>query len=326
MLNFSKGMKKFSWTSVTFSRLFSGFLFVLTLFSFSPLAAQKAVPELWGLRVHDEAKVLSQSVVEQLEQKLKKYEDSTSNQIAILIINSLDGDAPEEYSMRVVEKWKLGNKKKDNGVLLLIASDDHKMRIEVGQGLEGVLTDAKSNGIIRNEIAPNLRRGDYDAGVTAGVGAIIGTIAGEYKSDVVDSGSSQMSVTELIITGLFIFGILGLFTMIALFSGGCAGWGLYAFLLPFYAIFPSVVLGTSAGIDLLIFYAVAVPIVKIIVGRTAWGKSMMMKSKPGSSSGSGGGWSLGSGWGSSGGFSGGGGGGFSGGGGSFGGGGSSGSW
>src|SRR5689334_22186876 len=112
--------------------------------------AQKAVPEFWGLRVHDEAHVLQQATIDQLEKDLKAYEDSTSNQIAILIVQSLDGDVLESYSMRVVEKWKLGQKGKDNGVLLLIAVDDHKMRIEVGQGLEGVLTDAQCSRIIRN--------------------------------------------------------------------------------------------------------------------------------------------------------------------------------
>src|SRR5438105_3602554 len=99
--------------------------------------SQKAVPELWGIRVHDDAHVLKQETVDQLEKELKVYEDSTSNQVAILIVQSLDGDVLEEYSLRVAEKWKLGTKNKDNGVLLLVAVDDHKMRIEVGQGLEG---------------------------------------------------------------------------------------------------------------------------------------------------------------------------------------------
>ncbi len=145
--------------------------------------AQKAVPELWGQRVHDEAHALQQSTVDQLEKGLKVYEDSTSNQIAILIIPSLDGDVLEQYSLRVAEKWKLGQKEKDNGALLLIAVDDHKMRIEVGQGLEGVLTDALSNRIIRNEIAPAFRRGDFDAGVIAGISGMQKAIGGEYLND-----------------------------------------------------------------------------------------------------------------------------------------------
>lgn len=319
-------MKKFCLLRFVNCHSSVGLIFIVCLLAISPLFAQKPIPELWGLRVHDEAKVLSQNTIDQLEQQLKKYEDSTTNQIAILILPTLGGDALEEYSMRVAEKWKLGSKKNDNGVLLLIATDDHKMRIDVGQGLEGVLTDAQSNQIIRNEIAPNLRRGDYDAGVTAAIDAIIKTIGGEYKANGVENeNGTEMTLTTRILIGLFVFAILAVFTVFALFSGGCAGWGLYAFLLPFYAIFSVIILGTAAGIGLFIFYAVVMPIAKVIIGRTAWGKSKMIKSQSGSGS-SGSGWSLGSGWGSSSGFSSGGGGGFSGGGGSFGGGGSSGSW
>ncbi len=319
-------MKNFCLLPIAYCQLYACVLSVLCLLAFSPLFAQKPIPELWGLCVHDEAKVLSQNTIDHLELQLKKYEDSTTNQIAVLVIPSLDGDVIENYSLRVVEKWQLGTKKNDNGALLIIAVEDHKMRIEVGHGLEGVLTDAQSNRIIRNEIAPNLRRGDFDTGVSAAVDAIIKTIGGEYKANGAESGgSTELTVTELIFIGLFVFGILGVFTMIALFSGGCAGWGLYVFLIPFYAIFPAVILGTTGGIGLLILYAVALPVAKIIIGRSAWGKSKMRKwQSSGSRTGSG--WSLGSGWGSSSGFSSGGGGGFSGGGGSFGGGGSSGSW
>ncbi|HNR72949.1 MAG TPA: TPM domain-containing protein, partial [Cyclobacteriaceae bacterium] len=119
------------------------FTFIFFLFVSGWAVAQKPVPELWGTRVHDDARVLKQETVEALESQLKAYEDSTSNQIAILTISSLEGEVIEEYSLRVAEKWKLGQKDKDNGVLLLIAVDDHKMRIEVGHGLEGVLTDAQ---------------------------------------------------------------------------------------------------------------------------------------------------------------------------------------
>lgn len=291
---------------------------LLFLISFAHLVfAQKAVPELWSQRVHDEAKVLAQSTVDQLELQLKEYEDSTSNQIAILIINSLDGDVLEEYSLRVAEKWQLGNKKNDNGVLLLIAVDDHKMRIEVGQGLEGVLTDAHCNRIIRNEMAPNFRRGDYDTGVKAAIDSIIRAIGGEYSAT--DSSSGENTLGGRILFGLFVFGILGIFTFITITSGGCASWIVYAFLIPFYAIFPGAVLGETGGYIALALYAIGVPIIKLMRPAPAIGKTR--KGKTGSS---------GSGWWSGGGFSSGGwssgGGGFSGGGGSFGGGGSSGSW
>jgi len=298
------------------TRIFS-FLFLVTL----PFVGhtQKAVPELWSMRVHDDAKVMSASAVDQLESQLKVYEDSTSNQIAVLIVSSLEGDVLEEYSLRVAEKWKLGQKDKDNGVLLLVAIEDRKMRIEVGEGLEGVLTDALSNRIIRNEMAPEFRRGDYEAGIHAGVNGIIKAIGGEYTADDTDINSldEELSGSELIMVGLFIYGILGIFTFIGLVSGK-AGWFLYFFLIPFWAVFPTFALGGS--INILYGYLIGFPIVKLLLGNTAWGKRVAKNMEASSSRSRGGGWSGGGGWSS------GGGGGFSGGGGSFGGGGSSGSW
>jgi uncharacterized protein len=179
------------------------FLIFSLLISLSAFA-QKAVPELWHTRVHDDAHVLKQETIDALEKQLTVYEDSTSNQIAILIISSLDGDPIESYSIRVAEKWQLGQKEKDNGVLLLIAVDDHKMRIEVGAGLEGVLTDALTSRIIRNEMAPNFRRADFDSGVTAAVIGIIAAIGGEYTAD--DSSEiMELSITARVLIGLGIY-------------------------------------------------------------------------------------------------------------------------
>ena len=279
------------------TKIAARFLF-LSLFSFVSLVglAQKAVPGLWGMRVHDEAKVLSASGAEQLEARLKAYEDSTSNQIAILIVPSLDGEVLEEYSLRVAEKWKLGQKDKDNGVLLLVAVEDRKMRIEVGQGLEGVLTDALSNRIIRNEIAPEFRRGDYEAGVVAGVNGIVKAIGGEYTATDTDGDGlgGQLGGAELVLIGLFIYGILGLFTFIGLVSGK-TGWFLYFFLIPFWALFPTLMLGAS--INVLYFYLIGFPILKLFLGKTDWGKRMaksMESSRGRSGGGFGGGGSSGS--------------------------------
>jgi uncharacterized protein len=150
---------------------------------FVGLSQEPVVPKLWGPRVHDEAKILSSGSAARLEQQLKMHEDSTSNQIAILIVKTLNDFPVEDYALRVAEEWKLGQADNDNGVLLLIAFDDHKVRIEVGEGLEGALPDAVANQIIRNEIAPNFRQGNYDGGVQAAVTAIIQAIGGEYKAD-----------------------------------------------------------------------------------------------------------------------------------------------
>jgi uncharacterized protein len=152
---------------------------LFTIFGYGQLR----IPDHGGVWVHDEANVLNPSTKAFLESILKAERDSTSNQIAVLIIPSLDGESLEDYSLRVSEQWRLGQESKDNGVLLLIAINDREIRIETGYGLEGVLTDALSSRINRNEIAPNFRQGNYDEGVKAGVLAIIQAIKGEYKND-----------------------------------------------------------------------------------------------------------------------------------------------
>ncbi|HWA33577.1 MAG TPA: TPM domain-containing protein [Cyclobacteriaceae bacterium] len=308
------------------------FLIFILLLCLSPLAdAQKKIPELWGHRVHDEANVLSSAAVDNLERRLKIFEDSTTNQLAVLIVSSLEGEPIETYSIKVVEAWKLGTEKNDNGVLLLVSIGDRKVRIEVGQGLEGVLTDALSNRIIRNEIAPNFRRGDYEGGIVAAVDAIIKATKGEYKADNITSrrkgGRGGIGLFAVII-----FVVLGVFTWTALFAKGCAGWGTYGVLTPFYFVLPGVALGNyTTGAYVFFAYLIGFPILKLILARTAWGQGIAQQMEQ-SSRNRGGGWSSGGGWflgggnwgGGGGGW--GGGGGFSGGGGSFGGGGSSGSW
>ena len=146
-------------------------------------SAQLQIPELWGARIHDEAKVLTPVFINELEQQLKLHEDSTSNQLAILIVPSLNDVPIEDYTLQVAEKWKLGLEEKDNGALLFIALNDRKVRIEVGEGLEGVLPDAICNQIIRNELAPYFRQDNYEGGIRAAVTAMISAIGGEYEAE-----------------------------------------------------------------------------------------------------------------------------------------------
>jgi uncharacterized protein len=285
----------------------------------SSVVAQKAVPELWGFRVHDEAHVLKQETIDRLERLLADYEDSTTNQIAILTVTSLQGEVLEQYSLRVAETWKLGTAQNDNGVLLLVAVDDRAMRIEVGHGLEGVLTDAQCNRIIRNEMAPAFRRGDYDAGISAGIAGIVAAIGGEYTAADASGATIEMNWGAVVVVSLFVFGILGLFTAIGLFSKGGIAWVLYVFLALFYGTFPIALYGNTGGLAVFITYLIAYPITKVYLNRhPKWKKKMTEWHAAGN-----GRWSTG-GSGSSGGSS--GGSSFSGGGGSFGGGGSSGRW
>ena len=202
--------------------LFFGFISFI-IFS-QHAAAQKEIPELQGLRVHDEANILSQQTVGYLEQQLRAFEDSTTNQIAILIVPSLDGEVLETYSLRVAEKWKLGTKNNDNGVLLIVAIKDHAVRFEVGQGLEGPLPDAICNRIIRNEMAPNFRNGNYDAGIGAAVTAVMQAIRGEYKAtDAPRRGRNSKGSGYLTIVIFLIF-ILFRFISRNKRGGGGNGW------------------------------------------------------------------------------------------------------
>lgn len=167
---------------------------------------QKKVPDHGGYWVHDEAGVLSSNDKQMLEYVLQAERDSTSNQIAVLIVPSLEGDDIDSYSNRVFNEWKLGQAKKDNGVLFLIAIEDRKMRIEPGAGLEGVLTDAQSSRINRNQVAPYFRQGDYASGIKAAVVGIIQSIKGEYTNDepVKRRGKKPTSWISLLVILIFI--------------------------------------------------------------------------------------------------------------------------
>ncbi|MBN1446532.1 MAG: TPM domain-containing protein [Bacteroidetes bacterium] len=302
-------------------------LLILLLLLAGAIARALDVPYLSG-HVNDTAHMLSADAVTELEQRLTAYEDSTTNQIVLLTISSLDGEALEDYALRVAETWKLGQKGVDNGVLLLIARDDRKMRIEVGYGLEATVTDAMSSYIINDIITPLFRQGEFEAGIREGLNALMQAADGTLSpDDVSGSGDSGM---EMLVFSLFWLGIVGLFTVIGLATPGCMGWFLYAFLVPFYAV-PAVLLdigGFPLGALIFLTYIIGYPLLKILLPKTAFGKRIQEKMKTMNTS-RGGNWSSRGGW-SSGGWSSGGGGfssgGFSGGGGSFGGGGSSGGW
>jgi uncharacterized protein len=160
-------------------RLNFAFLALLLIVSFS-FAIE--IPKL-RQRVTDLAGVLTPEQVNFLEEKLRKFEEETTNQIAVLIIPSLEGEDLEDFSMKVVEENKLGQKGRNNGVLFLIAIQDRKMRLEVGYGLEGVLPDALCDQILRNIVRPKFRQGDYFNGVNEGIDAIISATKGEFKAD-----------------------------------------------------------------------------------------------------------------------------------------------
>jgi uncharacterized protein len=137
------------------------------------------VPALDNRRVHDDANLLTPEVEQRFEQRLAAYEQKTQHQIAVLTIPSLDGDAIEDFGIRVGEKWKLGRKGQDDGAILLVALKDRAMRIEVGYGLEGDLPDALGARIIRERLIPAFRRGDYAGGIDGALSAMIAATGGD---------------------------------------------------------------------------------------------------------------------------------------------------
>ena len=141
-------------------------------------AYARDVPTLQA-HVNDTASMLSADERTRLEQKLSDYEHKTGRQFALLTIDSLEGEDLEGFSIRVVEAWKLGQKGKDSGLLLLIVKNDHKLRIEVGYGLEGTVTDAFSSRVIRNILKPALRAGAVESGIDQAFGALMAQAAGE---------------------------------------------------------------------------------------------------------------------------------------------------
>jgi uncharacterized protein len=133
-------------------------------------------------RVNDYADILSSATENQLEAVLSDLEQTDSTQIAVLTIPSLEGENLEEYAIRVAETWKIGQENLDNGAILIISKNDRQLRIEVGYGLEGTLTDLMAGRIIQNIIVPRFKTGNFDQGVTDGIQAMIQVVRGEFKT------------------------------------------------------------------------------------------------------------------------------------------------
>lgn len=157
-------------------------------------------------RVNDFAQMLSRGEAIQLETILKQFEDSTSNQLVILTLSSLEGSDLEDFSIKVFEKNKIGQAKKDNGVLLLVVKGERLIRIEVGYGLEGVLTDALSSRIIEREIKPAFKEGEFFEGFLSGVSAIIQATAGEYQGNRRKTDSDSIPSIVYLLLLFFLFG------------------------------------------------------------------------------------------------------------------------
>jgi len=168
---------------------------IILIAVFLLLAVSSSSPQESGKSLIDNPSALTEYVTDNtgtltaeqslsLRKKLRGFYDSTSTQIVVYMIPSLNGEPIEEVALNIAVKNKIGRKGSNNGVLLLIAKNDRKLRIEVGYGLEGALTDALSKLIIKNEISPSFKTGDYYTGIEKGVNAIISAVRGEYNANV----------------------------------------------------------------------------------------------------------------------------------------------
>lgn len=196
--------------------------------------AQPAIPALSG-RVVDRASILNEETERLITSLLAAHEDTTSNQVVVLTIPSLEGANLESYSLEVARTWALGREDRNNGVLLLIAYNDRKMRIEVGYGLEGDLPDAMAKRIIDYEMTPAFRNGDFDGGVLNGVRAIVGTIEGSYEP--AESSSNDIENAPIfvrLIFGFMFIGVPGFMLFLTSFAPGCMRWFMMLFFIPFF--------------------------------------------------------------------------------------------
>jgi uncharacterized protein len=279
---------------------------VLLLAVALPAAGEVAVPPLKA-RVTDLTGTLSASQIQSLESRLREFERAKGSQVAVLLLPTTEPETIEQYSIRVADAWKVGRAKVDDGVILVVAKNDRKLRVEVGYGLEGAIPDAVAKRLVSDVIAPHFRTGDFYGGIASGTDALMRLIEGEplpapkWEPEGVAQGPDYGSLLML----LLILATVGGAILSRLLGRGAGALGTGAL--------AGFVAWTVSGILLVgAFAAVVVFILVLLAAASGFGR--------GRHGGWGGGWSGGFG-----GF-GGGSGGFGGGGGGFGGGGASGSW
>lgn len=293
-------------------RLLQAGLLALLLFCCgAPAFADVPVPALTG-RVVDQTGTLSASDQAELNRTLADFETRKGSQVVVLIVPTTDPESIEQFSIRVAEAWKIGRKKVDDGAILLVAKNDRKLRIEVGYGLEGALTDVTTKRIIDEIITPRFKAGDFAGGITAGVNQMIKVIDGEPLPAPAEwKGNTNLTDQAVEYAPFLLFGVViagGILRSIfgRLFGSAATG-GLVAAVVWFIA--GSLLVGGILGVVAFLF---------TLISEAFMSGGGSGRRGGGYVGGSGGSWSSGSSSSS--------GGGFSGGGGSFGGGGASGSW
>ncbi len=179
--------------------------------------AAPTFPPLTG-RVVDAADMLSANSAQRIAAQLAAHEAKTGNQLVVATIADLQGYAIEDYGYQLGRAWGIGQQKKNNGALLIIVPGERKLRIEVGYGLEGVLTDALSSDIIHRTITPRFRAGDIDGGVEAGVARIVAVLEGDVAAGNVQAASTTQQLPGWVV---FLFlAFMGLFVVAMVLGGG----------------------------------------------------------------------------------------------------------
>jgi len=191
--------------------LTSFFAFLLMPFS----AYCLDVPELKGY-VNDYGGMISPSAEAEIERELKAFEQTDSTQIIILTIPSLEGEALEDFSIKVAQTWKIGHKNKDSGIILLASKKERKMRIEVGRGLEGRVTDLMAGRIIDLVIKPRFKRDDFNGGFKAAVSSLIDAARGEFKAEGRAASKKQDELGQFFT--FFIFALIFIISLAALLT------------------------------------------------------------------------------------------------------------
>ena len=198
--------------------------------AFLIVAAALSVPPPPDRRVNDYAGALTPAERDRLEQQLAARETTSRIQVVVAIFRSLEGESLEGYSIRLAQAWRIGQKGLDNGVIFLVFLDDRKMRIEVGYGLEGTLTDAVSSSILRDVVAPRFREGRTADGIAAGLDAIDRAIAGTYTRPPSPDQGDRSGVLVLFVA-FVVFMVFGLILPFVQgyrgrgWTGGSSGWG-----------------------------------------------------------------------------------------------------
>ena len=198
-------------------------LLIYFLFSVCAIAQiEKVIPQRPSppRLVNDFTNTLTPEQVQALENKLVAYDDSTSNQIAIVIIPTMNDYPIEDVSLRILREWGVGNKEKNNGIVILIAKEDRKIRIETGSGLEGAVPDIIAKSIIDNDITPNFKAGNFYRGLDEATDDLIKAAAGEYKAP---EGYNQKGANRGIGFGKIFPALFILFIILRILGGGGRG-------------------------------------------------------------------------------------------------------